>query len=124
MGGAMSGAKSRVPVDAALLRAARAEFVGTVLPGLDGPARYTGAMLKRALDVLIAQATAAEAPEAALERAGFGSADALAGALRARAAGEAPALPAALRAYVDARLAIANPQFLADRRAARGDQRR
>ena len=73
------------PFDTGLLRAARADFAEKILPVLPQDQRYTGAMLKRSLDVLLAQAQTDRAPDAELEDAGFGTVEALARALRSRA---------------------------------------
>lgn len=94
-----------------LLRAAREEFVTQILPELASKDRYTGAMLKRALDVLLAQAESGD-PEDALREAGLGDAAALAKTLRLRPAGPDPR--AALRDYVGRKLAISNPRFRAE----------
>lgn len=108
-------------IDIGLLRAARKEFIDLILPSLDGDRRYTGAMLRRALDVLLAQAEADRPADAALEE--FGGAGALAHALRRREQPDSPALRAALRAYVEARLTISNPRFLKQsRETAKGPQ--
>lgn len=94
-----------------LLRAARAEFAAKLLPGLAAEHRYTGAMLKRALDVLLA---GAEAEDPALALTGFADATEAARAIRARQRADAPALRAELRDYVARKLSITNPRFLAD----------
>lgn len=103
-------------IDTALLRAAQREFAGKILPGLTGEDRYTGAMLKRALDVLLAQATCETPPETVLQAAGFGTPRALAAALRADRTAPSPALLAALRGFVEAKLQISNPKFLEETR--------
>ncbi|MCV2866127.1 DUF6285 domain-containing protein [Albidovulum sediminicola] len=103
-------------IDTALLRAAQREFVEKILPGLTGENRYTGAMLKRALDVLLAQATSETAPDAVPQAAGFGAPGALAAALRADRTAPSPALLSALRGFVEAKLRISNPKFLEETR--------
>ena len=100
-------------VDAALLDAVRREFLDVIMPALDGSSRYTGAMMKRAFDVLLAQARSERPPEAVLLDAGFGTAVALARDLRSRSLLPSPQLNEALRAFVEAKLAISNPKFLA-----------
>lgn len=97
-------------IDTGLLRAARKEFVELILPSLAAENRYAGAMLRRALDVLLAQAEAATPPDAPLGE--FGGAEALADALRRRAQADNPALREALRDYVEAKLTISNPRLL------------
>lgn len=104
-------------IDIGLLRAAQAEFAGLILPSLPGELRYAGAMLKRTLDVLAAQAEAASPPEATLGEAGFGTAQALAAGLRARTVQDDAALRRALRSFVERKLAITNPRFLAQTNA-------
>lgn len=104
-----------------LISAAAAEFAAHVLPNLPTEQRYTGAMLKRALDVLQAATVDESSPESALQRSGFGSAESLARALRNRAELPPSTLRAALRGYVEAKLAISNPRFLkATRDAGKG----
>lgn len=101
------------PIDIALLAALRKEFAEIILPELGGRARYPAAMMQRALDVLWAQANAPEAPGAVLERAGLGTPEALAAALRREHPPQSPELAAGLRAYVEAKLRLSNPKFLA-----------
>lgn len=103
-------------INIGLLRAASKEFTELILPRLEGEDRYTGAMLRRALDVLLAEAEAEAPPEAAL--AGFGDTGALAASLRRREQPDSPELRAALRARVEAKLQISNPRFLKQTRAA------
>lgn len=80
-----------------LLEAARAEFNAAILPHLGPGQRQQGAMFRRALEVLHADATASKVPEAALREAGFGNAVDQAGALRA---------------YATAKLEMDSPHFL------------
>ncbi|HMB76677.1 MAG TPA: DUF6285 domain-containing protein [Kiloniellaceae bacterium] len=101
-----------------LLEAACVEFNTQILPQLAPEQRYAGAMLRRALEVLRAEAQAPAAPDAALAQAGFGTAAALATALRKRETVDSSALRQALRAYVAGKLEIANPRFLAATNAA------
>lgn len=109
------------PRTAGLIAATAAEFAARIQPNLSPAERYTGAMLKRALDVLQAEAAAATPPEAALQRACFGTPEALARALRARVELPPSTLRASLRAYVEAKLALSNPRFLqATRDAGKG----
>lgn len=103
-------------INVGLLRAARAEFVELVLPRLEGSDRYTGAMLKRSLDVLLAEALAAPPPEAVL--ADFGGAATLARGLREGLVTDSGGLRAALRSYVERKLEISNPRLLQAARAA------
>lgn len=106
-----------------LLRAARNEFVERLLPQLGPDDRYTGAMLKRSLDVLLAAASSAD-PEDGLRAAGLGDAGALAQVLRRRAIADDPQLRAALRDFVCRKLEITNPRFLSEARAAEKNDRR
>ncbi|MFT3688576.1 hypothetical protein [Paenirhodobacter sp.] len=108
-------------INLGLLRAARAEFVDLLLPRLEAGDRYTGAMLKRSLDVLLAEATVPEPPEAAL--AGFGGAAALARGLREGSVTDSGELRAALRSYVERKLEISNPRLLQAARAASKETR-
>lgn len=111
------------PIDTGLLRAARAEFAEKILPVLPQDLRYTGAMLKRSLDVLLAQAQTDRAPEAELKDAGFGKAEALARALRSRTIQDSAALRKALRVYVGRKLQATNPRFLAEAQAGNEEER-
>ncbi len=106
-------------IDLALLQAARLEFVEKILPGLTGPERYTGAMLKRSLDILLAQASADTTPADVLRAKGFGTARDLAAALRSGQEPPTEKLCLALRHYVEAKLQITNPGFLAATRSRR-----
>ena len=110
-------------VDTGLLRAARAEYEALILPALPAELRYTGAMLKRSLDILLAQATAQAAPESVFADAGFGSAKGVAAQLRSGAMRDSPALRAALRAYVERKLEQTNPRFLKETNAAAPEAR-
>lgn len=101
-----------------LLEAACAEYTNEILPQLPPSQRYAGAMLRRALDVLRAEAAAAEPPEAVLEREGLGTAAELAAALRRRDVADGPALRRILRSHVERKLEISNPRFLEETRAA------
>ena len=111
------------PFDTGLLRAARAEFAEKILPVLPQDLRYTGAMLKRSLDVLLAQAQTDRAPDAELEDAGFGTVEALARALRSRTIQDSAALRAALRTHVCRKLQSTNPRFLAEALAENEEER-
>lgn len=110
-------------VDAGLLRAARAEYEALILPALPTELRYTGAMLKRSLDILLAQATAQAAPESVFASAGFSRAEAVAAHLRSGELSDSPALRAALRAYVERKLEQTNPRFLKETNAASPEAR-
>lgn len=107
-------------INLGLLRAARAEFA-ELLPRLEGGDRYTGAMLKRTLDVLLAEATAEAPPEVAL--AGFGGAATLARGLREGSVTDSGELRAALRSHVERKLEISNPRLLQAARAASKETR-
>lgn len=92
-----------------LLAAARAEYKSQILPRLGPDERYVGAMMRRALDVLYAEAEAASDPEAALSEGGFATAAELAVALRQRQVSDSAALRRALRTFVERKLAISKP---------------
>ncbi|WP_320177592.1 hypothetical protein [Roseovarius pacificus] len=100
------------PIDLALLRAIREELAERILPLLDGADRYTGAMMKRGLDVLIAQAISTSSPEDALLEAGYGTPETLAALLRSDTAEVGAELASALRLYVERKLVLSNPAFL------------
>lgn len=110
-------------VDAGLLRAARAEYEALILPALPTEHRYTGAMLKRSLDILLAQATTQAPPESVFADAGLGNTEAVAGQLRSGELSDRPALRAALRAYVERKLEQTNPRFLKETNAASPEAR-
>lgn len=107
-------------IDLAILNAARLEFAEQILPELDGPNRYIGAMIIRALDVLRAQAVSDTSPRTILPDAGFGTPEALAAQLRAERPIPSRRLRAALQAFVEAKLGISNPKFLAATREGTG----
>ncbi|MBL3705971.1 hypothetical protein GI582_25085 [Sulfitobacter sp. BDSS02] len=107
---------TRADPNTAILNALRKEFAETILPRLEGADRYTGAMMKRALDVLAARAQQPD-PALALNVAGYGTPETLAAQLRGQP-GQTPELSAALRTYVEAKLRISNPKFLTATKAA------
>lgn len=108
-------------IDIAVLAAIRQEFCDTILPQLAGSDRYTGAMMKRGLDVLWAQVNSPATPDSCLRDAGYGAPETLAATLRKERPAPTPRLRQALRAYVEAKLEITNPKFLA---ATRDDTKR
>ena len=99
-----------------LLRALAADFDADVYPALGSDQRYSGAMMKRALAILIREHEAVETPGQTLAKA-LGPATTprtLADQIRGRH-NDLPddqALRAALTAYVRAKLEINNPAFL------------
>ena len=114
---------SEAKIDTAILNAIRREFTDKILPKLDEADRYTGAMMKRALNVLWAQAASDAHPGSVLRDAGLGTPEALAARLRAERPTPSPELRAALRAFVESKLEISNPEFLAATREGTGDAR-